>query len=120
MNKMIVSMMAALGLGLAACGSSSTLGDCPTDSTAAQVAGRTVVEQRCGTACHNSMLTGAARANAPSDVNYDSIAAIQLNLEEGWSQVESRQMPEGSTLTDAEIESIRVFLACGAPNVAAN
>lgn len=102
-------------LGLTACGG-ATLGDCPTDSVAAQKAGRALVAARCAS-CHNSMLSGAARVGAPDNVNYDTLAAIRLNTDDGWSETESKAMPEGSTLTDAEIENIRVFLACGAPDV---
>jgi mono/diheme cytochrome c family protein len=102
-------------LGLTACGG-ATLGDCPTDSLVAQKAGRALVAARCAN-CHNSMVSGPGRAGAPENVNYDTLAAIRLNADSGWSETESKSMPEGSTLNADEIENIRVFLACGAPDV---
>jgi mono/diheme cytochrome c family protein len=116
MNKTMMSMV--LSVCLAACGGAS-VGDCPPDSMATQSAGRKVVANRCAT-CHNSMASGAARAGAPTGVNYDSLEGIRLNLDSGWSETESKSMPRGGTLTADEIESVRVFLACGAADVPVN
>ncbi len=116
MKNVLVSSL--LALGLAACGS-STLGDCPADSTATQSAGRALIQNRCAN-CHSSMLSGAARAGAPTTVNYDSLTAIQANVDNGWAEIEAGTMPQGGTLTAAEIENIRVYLACGAADVPVN
>lgn len=110
--KKLVSLLA---LCFAACGGAS-VGDCPSNSDATQSAGRALIRTRCAI-CHSSQLSGAQRQNAPDGVNYDTAAAIKLNLDDGWSETESKSMPEGSMLTDAEIESIRVYLACGAPDI---
>lgn len=115
MKKILASMTMTMTMALAACGGAS-LGDCPADSTTTQSAGRTLIQNRCAI-CHSSMLTGAARAAAPTDVNYDTLEATRLNADSGWAEVEAGSMPQGSTLTTAEVESIRVFLACGAADV---
>lgn len=116
MNKTMMSMV--MSACLAACGG-STLGDCPADSTTTQSAGRKVIANRCAT-CHSSTASGAARAGAPTSVNYDSLEGIRLNLDSGWSEIEAKTMPQGGTLTADEIESVRVFLACGAADVPVN
>lgn len=104
---------AATALGLAACGEDGgSLGDCPTNSTAQQLAGRTYVENTCARAgCHGG---GAASGG----VNLSTLAGIQTHAVASYDEASSGSMPPGGVRTSsATLEAMRIFLACGAPDV---
>lgn len=105
-------ILALVGATTVACGG-GTLGDCPSGSDATQTEGRMLVVQQCAN-CHSSMLVGAARADAPADVNFDTAAGAQAQIDSAWEQTESAKMPPAAKLTAEQIEKIRVYLACGA------
>ncbi|MBK6688073.1 MAG: hypothetical protein IPG45_26595 [Deltaproteobacteria bacterium] len=117
---MRVGFVPALALAgfLAACGGDegSDLGECPPSSMTQQVAGRTVVTQRCSS-CHSSTLTGAARQNAPVGVDYDTLAGIRANTTKGYEQASAGTMPPTGALSATDLENLRIYLACGAPDV---
>lgn len=117
---MRIGFVPALALAgfLSACGGddAASLGECPTNSMTQQVAGRTIVTQRCSS-CHSSAATGAARQNAPVGVDYDTLAGIRANTAAGWEQASGGAMPPTGALNATDLENLRIFLACGAPDV---
>ena len=69
---------------------------------------------KCAT-CHSSTKTGAQRASAPADVNFDSEAAADAKAEEAASEVNKGDMPpraSGMTLTDAEKQQLYDWALC--------
>jgi len=97
---------------LAACGGSD-IGDCPTASESTQLEGRAVMQRSCAT-CHNAQQTGAGRAGAPFEVNFDTAAGVQAQRLNAWDEASSGSMPPVMTLNAADLEKLRVYLACGA------
>lgn len=69
------------------------------------------------TSCHSSTLSGAERADAPGDVNFDTYAAAREEAVEAVEELETDSMPPAGSpeLTSAEIEAIRRWSACGTP-----
>jgi uncharacterized membrane protein len=96
--------------------SSADLGSCPTDSDAEQLAGRQVVEGKCNN-CHSSAIQGAQRQDAPEDLNFDDLATVRDEAESMYGQTESGSMPPGGTVTGTDLENMRIWLACDAPDV---
>lgn len=117
---MRIGFVPALALAgfLSACGGdeAASLGECPTSSMTQQVAGRSVVTQRCSS-CHSSAATGAARQNAPVGVDYDTLVGVRANTTKGWEQASAGVMPPTGALNATDLENLRIFLACGAPDV---
>lgn len=101
---------------LAAC--EEGLGDCPTDGAAAEAAGQKVVAAQCAS-CHSSQLTGSQRVGAPEGMNFDKLDIVRAQAEEMLGEVEEGAMPPGAKLADADIENMRVWLACGAKDTTA-
>ena len=101
----------------AACG--SDLGECPDNSAAQQAAGRKVVEQRCQI-CHSSKLSGGQRQSAPAGVNFDDLGTVRDKAEDMYSRAEDGEMPPApyNAVTGADLDNMRAWLACGAPDVA--
>jgi uncharacterized membrane protein len=67
------------------------------------------------TTCHASTKTGAQRANAPADVNFDTEAAADAHAEEAASEVNKGDMPprgSGVTLTDSEKQQLYAWALC--------
>lgn len=98
---------------------------CPSDSTLTyDTFGGSFMEQYC-TSCHSSSLTGAARNGAPSDHNFDTLAAIRevgaehidLAAAAGPSQVNISMPPaaQDSKPSEAERRLLGEWLACGIP-----
>lgn len=130
-------------LGSAGCG--SDLGECDTVAlTAADPTmsrpyeGQRLVHQSCASGqCHSEAAKGEARVGAPADLNFDLIPASELDplelarvtrgestvdelAEEMWTFIDDGSMPpEGQRmpLTGADKETVRNWLACGAPTV---
>jgi mono/diheme cytochrome c family protein len=98
-----------------ACGGAD-LGECPPDSAAQQLTGRQVVETYC-LSCHSSALSGAARQGAPGDLNFDDLATVRDEAESMYSETEGGSMPPAGGVSGAPLEAMRVWLACGAPDV---
>lgn len=74
------------------------------------------------TRCHSSALSGAARAGAPSDHNFESAALVREQLEHIDEQAAAGPdsvntgMPIGAPApTEAERLLLGEWLACGAP-----
>lgn len=116
---MRIGWMTALAVAgfLSGCGGEEAhLGECPTNSMTQQVAGRAVVTQRCAS-CHSSAVTGAARQNAPVGVDYNTLEAIRANADSGYHEASAGVMPPTGALNATDLENLRIFLACGAPDV---
>jgi uncharacterized membrane protein len=109
-------------LALVGCGGSATGTPCPTDSTlTAENFGNDFMSRYC-TRCHASSLKGSARQGAPSDANFDTLAAVRKDAEEidRWSgagpNAENTSMPPNAPApTTAERQKLSEWLACGAP-----
>lgn len=96
---------------------------CPTDSSLTyDTFGKPFVEQFC-TRCHASALTGDARNGAPSEDNFDTLAAIRdVGAEEidhqaaaGPAKVNTSMPPSEPRPTEAERRLLGEWLACGMP-----
>lgn len=116
MRLLLIPTLAAAGLLIGCGGEEVSLGDCPANSMTQQVAGRTVVTQRCAS-CHSSQVSGAARQNAPVGLDYDTLAAIRTNANTGYAEAKEGAMPPTGALSATDLENLRIFLACGAPDV---
>lgn len=106
-----VSLLSSLWMG---CGEEG-LGDCPTDSAAAEAAGQKIIEAQC-VYCHGSQAVGSARQGAPDDLNFDKLDTVKAEAAEMYEETESGAMPPGSAakITGTDLENVRVWLACGA------
>jgi mono/diheme cytochrome c family protein len=111
-------MLSSLALLLLATSCGEDLGDCPPDSEAQQIEGREVVQAQC-VRCHSSALSGAARNAAPVDLNFDDLGTVQEEAESMYGEAEAGEMPPEAPLDEAQIEAMRVWLACGAKDVQA-
>jgi mono/diheme cytochrome c family protein len=102
-----------------AAGCGSDLGECPDNSTPQQLAGRKIVQQRCQI-CHSSQLSGNARQGAPGNANFDDLGTTRDKADDMYSQTESGNMPPApyNHVSGQDLENMRVWLACGAPDVA--
>ncbi|MBK8010529.1 MAG: hypothetical protein IPK13_04220 [Deltaproteobacteria bacterium] len=118
MNLRRFGLVTALLLGSTlgfACGETD-VGECPADSTETQVRGQQLVVDRC-MGCHASTLTGSDRNNAPSNLNFDDLSVVRNEGNELFEEIDAGDMPPSGPLSSADKESIRVWLACGAPDV---
>lgn len=69
------------------------------------------------TSCHSSTLSGAARADAPANVNFDTYAGAEAQATKAVEEVQEGQMPPpstGSALSDAEKKELFTWALCGA------
>jgi uncharacterized membrane protein len=96
--------------------------DCNPELTYASF-GRSFLQEYC-TECHSGMLEAAARHGAPSDHNFDTLAAVQANHPEHMDQVaaagpdgiNTAMPPKGYPQpSEAERTQLGQWLACGAP-----
>lgn len=96
-------------------GSGGGLGSCPPSSDADQAAGAAIVLAECQT-CHDSSLTGAARNAAPVGVDYDVQSVVLSTAQEMYDRMRDTDfpMPPDGNLSSADIELVRIWLACGA------
>ena len=97
---------------------------CPTDSALTyETFGRAFMESYC-TNCHSSTLVGAARNDAPTDHNFDSLEEIRAtepeHLDEeaaaGPDAINTEMPPAGhSAPSEQERRQLGEWLACGTP-----
>ena len=97
-------------LSVAGC-TTEDVGDCPTNADAQEARGSLVITNKC-TTCHSSKLSGPERGGAPPEYNYDVPATVQDEAETMYFQVTEGLMPPSGKLSAAEIEDMRVYLAC--------
>jgi cytochrome c5 len=107
----MVWVLPALLAGASGCGDG--LGDCPPNSAARQTEGKQAIAYTCLN-CHASVLTGAERGGAPDGYDFDKIAVVREEAGEIYTEVEEGAMPPSGALNATEVESIRIYLACGA------
>ena len=70
--------------------------------------------KKCAT-CHSSELTGSARRDAPSDVNFNTEAAARSKAEDAASEVNGGDMPpsgSGITLSAEEKQDLYKWALC--------
>ncbi len=107
-------MAALVGIGAAVivgCGGAD-LGDCPPDSDAQQLEGKTVLETECNT-CH-SKAGSQADSEAYGEYDFSNLSTVRDEAEEMYGEAESGEMPPNKGLSSEQIEALRVYLACGA------
>jgi uncharacterized membrane protein len=67
------------------------------------------------TTCHSSKLSGAARNEAPTDINFDTEPAAEAHAEKAASEVNEGAMPpkdSGLTLTSDEKTTLYKWALC--------
>ena len=97
----------------AACGEDTgPLGECPPNSESQQDLGANVIFFTCS-GCHSANLTGAARQGAPVGSDYDTAEQALANAEEIYESAASGTMPPPDGLNADQIETVRIYLACG-------
>lgn len=112
MRTTLLAILAAIALAtLGGCGGAD-LGDCPPDSDAQQLEGKTVLENECNT-CH-SKAGSQADSEAYGEYDFSSLSTVRDEAEEMYGEAEEGEMPPNKGLTAAQIEALRVYLACGA------
>ena len=113
-----VSCAVAIGIvaAIASCGGED-LGECPPDSDAQQAEGRSVVQVQC-VRCHSSQLSGSQRQEAPEELNFDDLSIVREEAESMYGMAKEGEMPPEGSLSPESIEAMRVWLACGAQDVA--
>ncbi len=67
------------------------------------------------TSCHSSSVTGAARANAPAGINFDTFDAAKAEASPAAAEVAEGAMPPGGGLTEDEKQQIYAWAQCGTP-----
>jgi hypothetical protein len=132
----------ALSLSVAGCG--PDLGECDMTALGgsaganapAPYAGQLLVQQSCASGrCHTAGAKDDGRVGAPAELNFDVVpastdvtettkvkdgaAVVQDRREDMWALIENGEMPPappaGSKLNAAQKETMRNWLACGAP-----
>lgn len=68
-------------------------------------------------ACHDSAKSGAARVDAPTNVNYDTYASAKAKAEDAASEVNEGAMPPKPlpALSDADKQLLYKWALCGTP-----
>ena len=116
-SMLVASTIALLTMGATACGGGSELGECPPGSTQQQNTGAQIVFTTC-VGCHSSRFTGADRFGAPVGMDFDDIEIVRDLADDVYRTAAEGSMPPPnqnvSSLNDAQVEAIRVYLACGA------
>ncbi|MCG8423017.1 MAG: c-type cytochrome [Proteobacteria bacterium] len=110
----ILAFLSAIVLAAVGCGGDDDGGECPDNSTADQMMGAMLIASQCQ-GCHLASLTGAARNNAPPNVNFDT--AEDVMNREGRIRaraIDSSGMPPGGGLTQAQKDLVEIYLDCGA------
>ncbi|WP_281325360.1 c-type cytochrome [Polyangium sp. 6x1] len=105
---MLSFSLAAFGA-LAGCGSDSGgLGTCPPDSSAQQAAGLKVIANSC-TVCHNP---NYAMGTPAGGLDFTSADEVKAEAAEMYAEAEEGAMPPTGKLSEADLEALRVHLAC--------
>lgn len=102
----VLIVASALALGFAGCG--ADLGECPTDASAAaqKQAGNDLVKAKCATSgCHSS-------PNPQEGLDFSAESVVKDNALGMYTEAEEGVMPPSGKLSDAELEALRVYLAC--------
>jgi uncharacterized membrane protein len=130
MKHLLIMLVCAGGLAVAGCGGDSDgeseegagfvedpeaeackASDAPTYDNFAQ----DFVSTNC-LGCHSSTKMGAARLDAPADLNFDTVEELRDNAPAVYTQVVvDKTMPEVLHPSDADREKLGVWLSCGAP-----
>lgn len=113
-SKLSFGLFAGSLLLLSACGEDLPAVDC--NQTIPKYSEMNNVFAKC-TACHATTKEGAARAGAPSDVNYDTYAAAKAAATDGAAEINERAMPppDGSGMPEAERQQFFLWAQCGTP-----
>ncbi|UQA62661.1 hypothetical protein [Polyangium aurulentum] len=91
--------------------SGEDVGDCPPDSAQRQANGGLVLTNKCIT-CHSTKVTGPMRNGAPDEYNFDDQEKLKDEAEEIYGEAKEGVMPPGAPLSSAELEDLRIHLAC--------
>jgi mono/diheme cytochrome c family protein len=91
--------------------SGEDVGDCPPNSAQRQANGGLVLTNKCIT-CHSSKTTGPARGGAPEEYNFDDQEKLKDEAEVIYGEAKEGTMPPGAPLSGAELEDLRIHLAC--------
>lgn len=67
------------------------------------------------TSCHAATLSGASRAGAPPDINFDNYADAVADADRALSEVESGSMPPGGKIAAADKTQIINWASCDTP-----
>lgn len=112
-----LSVFAALSVAastLVACGDDLPAVDCTTPAVPKY--SELAIINAC-TTCHDSQKSGAARLEAPTDINYDTYEAAKAGAEEGVSEVFGGTMPPGGGELSEELKTqFYRWGLCGTPN----
>ncbi len=111
--RLALGLVAGAASMLSACGEEVSV-DC--NQTIPKYSELTSVMAKC-TACHATSKMGAARAGAPSSINYDTYATATANADEGAEEVSEKKMPppDGSGLPETERQQFLLWAKCGQP-----
>jgi mono/diheme cytochrome c family protein len=97
-------------------GGSEVLGECPPGGETQAQNGQFVLFGTC-VGCHGSQLVGDERLGAPVGMDFDRPEMIRQHAEAIYLQADSGLMPpptsEVPRLSEAQIEALRIYLACG-------
>jgi len=109
---------------LSGCGGGKETGTlCPTGGTTLtyQNFGQTFMGTYC-LRCHNEALTGSARKDAPSDVNFNTLEQVRAEASEideqagaGTDVTNEEMPPDGEQPSVEDRRKLAEWLACGAP-----
>ncbi|MCG8419518.1 MAG: cytochrome c [Proteobacteria bacterium] len=112
-----VGLLAAILTVAIGCGGDDGLGDCPPASQSQQNTGATIVFTTC-IGCHSSQLQGADRRGVPDGMDFDVIDIVRDMAADIYRTAEDGSMPpptsDVTALNSAQVEAVRVYLACGA------
>jgi uncharacterized membrane protein len=104
-------LVVASALGAIACGNGLPDVDC--SGTIPQYADVTALT-KCST-CHSSKITGSARRDAPTSVNFDTESAARSHAEDAASEVNGGDMPpsgSGISLSADEKQALYKWALC--------
>ncbi|WP_257448772.1 c-type cytochrome [Archangium lipolyticum] len=123
-RSLIAALCGATVLVLAGCGESTgpSGATCPQGSALTyQNFGKTFMDTYC-TRCHSTVLSGAARQDAPEDQNFNTPEGVRAHLKDvdawtasGPDRTNTEMPPNGTMPTDDERKKLGEWLACGAP-----
>lgn len=112
-STLILLSLAAV-TGLSGCTSAASSVDCKQVTVPSYAA--MTAWSKC-TTCHSSALSGAQRAGAPADINFDNYDAAVMDADRALSEVDSGAMPPAGSakLSAAEHDQIINWASCDTP-----